>query len=78
MLAVCRRSVVAHDVGFAPMSNNNFRGITRHYDEFTADRIASGVATNPIDPFPLPGYGRCATSCITTFSVDTAPAANLS
>jgi hypothetical protein len=44
---------------------------------FTSDQTASGIATTPINPYPLPGSSWCGPSYIAKLSVDMTAAANL-
>jgi hypothetical protein len=44
---------------------------------FTSDQTARGIATTPINPFPLPGSSWCGPSYIAKLSVDMTAAANL-
>jgi hypothetical protein len=73
------------DVGLA-FTYKVFTLDLRYYDtnlnkgdcnSFTEDHTASGIATTPINPFPLPGSNWCGSAFIAKFSMDMTLGANL-
>jgi uncharacterized protein (TIGR02001 family) len=74
------KSYATWDIGFG-VTYKVFTLDFRYYDTnlnkgdcnaFTSDHTASGVATTPINPAPLPGSDWCGASFIAKLSVDTA------